>query len=1014
MPKPLFHALLGGSAGLALLAQPALAVDITVPGGTTESDKIELTGNDTLTVDASGAVSTSKSESVKIDGNAPGVIITNNGVIENTDSGNRAIRAETGGVTHNYTLNNGSDGVISAPDDAFQIHGDVTNGTIIVRNDGLIQSSNDGQAIDFADIVTGDSTTIVNAATGEIRAADADAVRPGERAVVENFGLIEAGATPGNTGNDGVDLRGSTRSRVINRGGATIIGAHQGVNGSGTLRVVNNLNGTIIGRNGSGVGSDGTGIVVNRGTIRGEYTPSLDINGDGDGVDIDGRAVVENWGEIIGAGSGGVDSGGNPNNAEGLPIGGGLVNNYKGALVRGAQRAMLVDDGSGGPGVDATEVNNLGTMEGLDGFGIKFVGPYDDTIRNGGLIRGTNGEAVLMGDGDDTFVMLPGGSVEGIVDGEGGTNTFRLGALAELNGIGRFGDTISPQNRAMGIFDLGELGTTYRGFSGDLSVDGRWTITGSSDFSDNIDVQRRANVYLNGAFPNAGVSVGPGTVGGNGTIHRLFLESDSTLMPGAPYGALTVLEEVQFRDLSADPLKGITADPMRFVTNVNAEGQSGYLDALYTNEIPVELSVVAAESNDYPLESRYPIVMIEEGLHWTFLNDGDVPVNLDFLDADVVYDTYSAWLILSRTDETFATIGETHNQTRVGEAVQDGGPGTALYDSFAGEQLSQVRSSLNYLSGDIFPSQMGALYLQNQSALRFLADRGRDTDRAEFGGEMSSNFGAWAAGYGRFSSISGDGNAADIDDNGIGFMLGAEYRFTEDFKLGLGFGVEDSDFDVDARMASSDALTYRVGGYTRYTLNGMAFGLTGFYGRTNFDTDRVIDIGGTRNRVSSDYFGNSGAARFEGDYLVDAGPVFFQPYGAFNWVGGDLEGFRESGASLGALDTNGYQFDGFSGDFGVRGGGRLDVGGGMSLKAAGSIGLTHNFGDTGPSGMAYFNSTGQSFSTRGVDIDRNTFDVGAGLYLDGLPNTTLGIEYDGNYGSDVTDTVIRGGFRVHF
>jgi len=51
----------------------------------------------------------------------------------------------------------------------------------------------------------------------------------------------------------------------------TISGPRHGITADTEISVINRSGGLIVGRNGSGVGSDGTGTVINYGTIRGEY-----------------------------------------------------------------------------------------------------------------------------------------------------------------------------------------------------------------------------------------------------------------------------------------------------------------------------------------------------------------------------------------------------------------------------------------------------------------------------------------------------------------------------------------------------------------------------------------------------------------------------------------------------------------------------------------------------------------------------------------------------------------------
>ncbi len=59
--------------------------------------------------------------------------------------------------------------------------------------------ANNGQAIDFADLVSTSGTIhLTNEATGLIKAADADAIRGGVNMVIDNFGRILGGKPPAN------------------------------------------------------------------------------------------------------------------------------------------------------------------------------------------------------------------------------------------------------------------------------------------------------------------------------------------------------------------------------------------------------------------------------------------------------------------------------------------------------------------------------------------------------------------------------------------------------------------------------------------------------------------------------------------------------------------------------------------------------------------------------------------------------------------------------------------------
>ena len=175
-----------------------------------------------------------------------------------------------------------------------------------------------------------------------------DAIRFGGIGILTNSGAIDGGTSAGYTGShDGIQFEDNSSGTVTNTGTGTIAGDRHGING-GNGTVVDVINsGAITGRNGSGVGLDGSGSVTNYGTITGAFSdsPGSDINGplggtpdgindgDGDGVDIDGHATIDNYGLIQGTGAGGHGSDGLPNTSEGIAAGGGSITNHAGATI---------------------------------------------------------------------------------------------------------------------------------------------------------------------------------------------------------------------------------------------------------------------------------------------------------------------------------------------------------------------------------------------------------------------------------------------------------------------------------------------------------------------------------------------------------------------------------------------------------------------------------------------------------------------------------------------------------
>lgn len=411
--------------------------------------RLDVAADDDLRVH--GVISVDdEDETIRFEFPTDGATIVNYGVIENTaDEGRAIVIKEEVGDTFNAVFDNR--GEISSEDDAIKIDtGDLVSGKLLIKNgaDGLIHSDI-GQALDLAD-ATGDFLSVVQN-KGEITSGENDGVKIGGVGRVINSGHISGGDDDGySDGADGVSFEDGAKGVVRNTG--LIEGDRHGVDAGedSVVRVVNELGGVIMGHNGSGVGSDGSGTVVNYGKIVGSFSDSegSDIHGtdvgeedgggpdgvndgDGDGVDIDFEAHIFNYGVIKGVGSGGTGSDGLPNTSEGIAAGGGEIYNYEGARITGVDVGILIDDSSqGGAGV-ATLIDNQGLIKGGDGLAIRIIGDQDDTIVNDGQIIGKGGVAIDFGGGDDTLVVKDDSEITGLTRGGEGDDTLDYSEFSE-------------------------------------------------------------------------------------------------------------------------------------------------------------------------------------------------------------------------------------------------------------------------------------------------------------------------------------------------------------------------------------------------------------------------------------------------------------------------------------------------------------------------------------------------------------------------------------------------------
>ncbi|CAO3378139.1 autotransporter outer membrane beta-barrel domain-containing protein [Azospirillum argentinense] len=563
---------LHGCVGLLLfVSSPALA-QFAVTGGSTVTGSQTLSGSQTGTVAAGGTLQTSGA-AVTQSGSAGDVVLDNAGTIRST--GGRGFDTSGGNTVRTLTLTNRAGAVIQSDvNDAVRINTNITSGGVTIDNAGTIRaaaptdpaSAVQGQALDLRTMNTaGVPLSVINRATGVIEALNDDALRPGLNATIDNAGIIRSfGANTSGGANgtaDAIDAGGRTGVTVTNRSGGLISGARHGITADTDITVVNEAGGTIIGRNGSGVGSDGNGTVVNRGLISGDYagagaifnsSGTASTNGDGDGVDIDYIGTIVNEGTIRGTGAGGVDSGGRPNGADGIAMGGGTITNSATGVISGAGHGIMIDDGAEGAAYGATTITNAGRIESRDGPAITLIGPYANTITNSGTIAGGGGDpvAIAFGAGNDRLV-IQGGAIIGKVLGGGGTDALEV----QLGSGGRY--VIGARDVYNG-FATATVGSGTLVVNGPLALGSGLTVDSGATLAGTGTITVPAASVAGAVAPGAGAS-GTLTVAGNvsfATGSRLQVGIDpagntTTLAVG---GTVTVANGATVQVTAADGL----------------------------------------------------------------------------------------------------------------------------------------------------------------------------------------------------------------------------------------------------------------------------------------------------------------------------------------------------------------------------------------------------------------------------------------------------------------------------
>ncbi len=939
--------------------------------------------------------------------------VTNLGTLSNRNANGRAIDlSSTGSI--NLNISNEAGALIESANDAIRIAGNPRGANVSIRNSGTIRSTNGGQAIDFDAIASGSSIEIVNTSTGIIQSFGQDAIRPGQGAIVTNAGLIFSDG-PANNSYDGIDWQ--ARAGVVNnQATGTISGLRHGIT-SDVAVTVNNA-GTILGRNGSGIGSDGTGSVVNFGTITGRWD-GVAVNGDGDGIDIDFIGSVTNSGTIQGLSANGVDSGGRANSAEGIAMGGGTIINTSGATIYGAGTGILInhDTNAGGVADGATTINNAGTIRGGAGRAITLVGAFADIITNSGTITGGTAGAIDMGDGNDTLNILTGSVITGTIDGGAGIDRVNLGGTGGSFGATTGFETLAVNtgawtltapatyangttiaNRASligntttltgGIANAGTLmfdqrvdgiaAITLTG-TGQLTKIGNGSLTlGSQPSFTGATAVNAGRLILAGSLPSA-VTVGSGaTLGGVGTIASLAVATGGTVAPGNSPGTLAVTGNFT------------QASGSTYLAETTAAGLSDRIvvggTATLANGAVLN---VTRDGGAYTVGSRYTLLTANGGITGTYTV---VQTATGGTELRLLQSNTAIAVAVARTGASLSGLATTRNQAAVAPAFAALGIGNAAYAALTlAPDDAVVRDAFDDLSGEV--------YATVRTTMLRGAQTGEDATRTRLL-EPGDTRGIWGQILGQRGSDDGDRNAARATRSGWGAFGGVDVAL-DGARLGVAGGYSQTDLSIATRGSDADVETRQVLGYAGGTLGPVALRTAAGYAWTSANVTRGIAFPGFAAVARSNYDGDVLHGFVEAGLPASMFGGTVEPFAGIELYRVHTDGFAETNSAVALTGRDTKEVFTLT-TLGVRG--QTPIAEGLSARSR--IGWQHALGDVAPTSRVRF-AGGQTFQVSGAPLSRDAALVSLDLAWQPAERLTITSGYSGSIGGASEDNRLR-------
>lgn len=662
-------------------------------------------------------------------------------------------------------------------------------------------------------------------------------------------------------------------------------------------------------------------------------------------------------------------------------------------------------------------------------------------------------DMVIKGtDADDLFIVKNGGSFKGLADGGEGDNVIHLDAT-----------------------DGGVLGDTQN-FEGLFNSQGAWTLTSKGDFKEGVVVLNDGILTNNGKILGRAIAVGQlfnkgeivgavdvadsGTFAGSGTVGSLKVHGQLNVnkMHGAPRikGDLNLTET------------GVLA------YEVNPDGRGETIKVVGTANLGGSTLKIVAVPGEYPQSSRYTLIEANEveGKFGKVLND------LAFMTPAVRYNKKSVGLTYARNEvpiESLATsdngrefaknIDEPQTPSQVQEASESTNtavaevaptssadasvaqpsivadisgaapkpsttasasataqkpPATtnAAIDALLASNKQTATLALEQLAGSsnanlakatlssVDPVSGSMLSAMRQLGSRDLRER-NNAPRLAAGNEDNGR--VWLQALGHGGKL--DRDVEPLQHSTKGLLIGADWSLDEEWRLGLMGGTSRT--RLDSKELDGDLDSWHLGAYALRQNGPMSLRLGATYSSHDGNTARRVAFTGFSDRPKGNYDASTQQVFAEVGYNLGRANISIEPFASLGYQRYQREGYTEKGGAA-ALKVQDQAQSNMNSTVGLRLAKVDTLDNGMRLTPRFSAGWKHTYGDVYTHTRQRLVTGGSNYNVYGVELDRNSLLVDAGLDLGVSANHTVGVGLNGEIGSDSRNHGVMGQWRMAF
>lgn len=616
--------------------------------------------------------------------------------------------------------------------------------------------------------------------------------------------------------------------------------------------------------------------------------------------------------------------------------------------------------------------------------------------------------------------------------------TFDLANFSQT--VGAFS---GPGTAAIGTGSLTFGNSLDRTFQGTITGSGSFikqgtgsfTMTGNNSAYTGTTTVNNGLLVVNGNLSNSATTAGTGgTLGGTGTVGATTI--NGTIAPGLA-NAIGTLNVNGTYTQAANSFYNV---------NVNAAGATDLVNVTGAANINGGTVRVTAGMGSYDPTTVYTILTSTGTRSGNFAG---VTSNFAFLDPSLTYDPNNVYLTLVRNSVDFASVGITPNQISAGGGLAALGMTNPIVSAALMLSPEEARAAFDSVSGEIHPT-LHSLMLNESSLVRdaILGRQRLDTVQGLTGTRatgfadedesalayakkarktkagpkwpikaqppvVAPIYAAWVQGYGNWTRLNSDGNAATLRASNGGAIGGVDVTLNNNWRLGVATGGGRTDARVDARTSSGTIDTFHLAAYGGGQIGDILLRSGAAYSHHDISTTRTIAFPGFADTATANYNASTSQVFGEAAYRLHASWLNAEAFADLAHVRVRSDGFTESGGPA-ALTVAQTSTSATYTTLGVRAQAPIPSLGPWLMTARGSLGWQHAFDNVTPVSLMSFAASPSPFAISGVPIAADALLVEAGLDAFVHRNTVVALLYTGRIAADASAHAVRANIAVRF